>query len=54
MEMQEKIEVEDEVRANLRIQKTKQGTETGLKNIKYKITGKGISSSGRILITNAN
>ncbi len=48
------IEVEDEVRANLRIQKTKQGTETGLKNIKYKITGKGISSSGRILITNAN
>ena len=48
------IEVEDEVRASLKIVKQNQATQEKLKNIKYKLTGKGLPTTGRILTTNTN
>ena len=49
-----RIEVEDEVKANLRILKTEDGTDTPIKNVRFKITGKGLPSKGKIITTNVN
>ena len=48
------IEVEDEVKARLKIKKTEKGTGTSLKNIEYKLIGLGLPASGRNMTTNIN
>ena len=48
------VQLEDEVRAKLKISKIDKDTSVGLKNVKYKITGKGIDNSGKILTTDSN
>ncbi len=48
------VKVEDEVKASIKIHKTEQGTETPLQNVKYKLTGYGISESGKTITTNSN
>ena len=48
------IQLEDEVKAKLKISKIDKDTSVGLKNVKYKITGKGINNSGKILTTDSN
>ena len=48
------IQLEDEVKAKLKISKIAKDTSVGLKNVKYKITGKGINNSGKILTTDSN
>ena len=48
------IQLEDEVKAKLKISKIDKDTSVGLKNVKYKITGKGIDNSGKILTTDSN
>ena len=48
-----KVEVEDEVKANLNIVKTDTTTGDLIKNVKYKITGKGLGN-GKIRTTNSN
>ena len=48
------IEVEDEVKANLKLIKTEEGTDNSISKVKFKITGKGIVETGRILITDSN
>ncbi len=47
-----KLEVEDEVKANLEIVKINQNTNEKIKNIKYKITGEGLGTNGKVRITN--
>ena len=47
------IEVEDEVKANLKLIKTEEGTDNSISKVKFKITGKGIVATGRILITDS-
>ena len=48
------VQLEDEVRAKLKFLKVDKDTSIGLKNIKYKITGKGINNPGKILTTDTN
>ncbi len=48
------VKVEDEVKASLKLHKTEQGTNTPIQNVKYRITGYGLSENGRILTTNIN
>ena len=49
-----KVEVEDEVRASLKITKKDKDTSATIRGIKYKITGTGFPSTGRIVTTNVN
>ena len=46
------IEVEDEVKARLKIVKTEKNTENKIGKVRYKLTGTGISATGRIITTN--
>ena len=46
------VKVEDEVKASIKLYKTEQGTNTPIQNVKYRITGYGLSENGRILTTN--
>ena len=48
------IEVEDEVKARLKIIKTEKDTENKVGKVRYKLTGTGISSAGRIISTNTS
>ena len=48
------LKVEDEVKASIKIHKTEQGTSTPLQNVKYKLTGYGLSENGRTITTNSN
>ena len=47
-----KVNVEDEVKAKLHITKFEQGTDTKIRGVKFKLTGKGLPESGRIITTN--
>ena len=53
-EYKAKIVVEDEARVKLKIIKTEEGTENRLKGIVYKLSGEGISTSGKRITTNDN
>ena len=46
------ISVEDEIQPNLTIIKTNKDTDEPIRNVRYKITGEGLSADGRILTTN--
>ena len=48
------IKVEDEVKARLKIKKIEEGTDTGIRNVKFKITGENLPENGKILTTNSN
>ena len=48
------VKVEDEVKASIKINKTEQGTNTPIQNVKYKLTGYDLSENGRILTTYSN
>ena len=48
------VEVEDEVKASLKITKKEEGTETLLKGVRFKLTGYGLSENGKSVTTNAN
>lgn len=48
------VEVEDEVKASIKITKKEEGTETLLKGVRFKLTGYGLSENGRSVTTNAN
>ena len=48
------VQLEDEVRAKLKVLKVDKDTSVGLKNIKYKLTGKGINNPEKILTTDTN
>ena len=45
------VEVEDEIKGKLKISKVEKGTSTGIENVKYKLTGEGIS---KIITTDQN
>ena len=47
-----KINVEDEVKAKLHVTKYEQGTENKIKGVKFKLTGEGLPTNGRIVTTN--
>ena len=47
------VEVEDEIKGKLKISKFEKGTSTGIENVKYKLTGEGISGT-RIITTDQN
>lgn len=49
-----KINIEDEANVKLNILKSEKGTNTFLQFIKFKIKGKGLPSSGRIITTDEN
>ena len=49
-----KIEVEDEVKARLKVVKTESGTGVPVKGVVFKVTGEGLSDSGRNILTNSN
>ena len=48
------VELEDEVKASIKITKKEEGTETLLKGVRFKLTGYGLSENGRSVTTNAN
>lgn len=48
------VQVEDDVRPNLKIVKTEKDTDNRIANIKFRITGNGLPSEGKILTTNQN
>lgn len=48
------VSVEDEVRASLHITKFEKDTEIRLRGVKYRLSGKGLPDSGKILTTNSN
>ena len=48
------LEVEDEVKARLKINKTENGTTIPVSRAKYKITGSGLPDSGRNITTSIN
>ena len=48
------INVEDEAKATLKIEKKEEGTETAVQGVRFKVTGKGLSESGKTATTNAN
>ena len=48
------VKVEDEAKAKLKIVKTEKGSTTVVPGAKYKLTGSGISETGRILTTSTN
>ena len=48
------IEVEDEVKARLKIKKLEKGTSTVIKGVGYKLTGAGLPTTGRNVTTNIN
>ena len=48
------VNVEDEVKASLKVVKKEQGTETLIQGVRFKLTGYNISESGRNLTTNSN
>ena len=48
------IQVEDEVKAALKITKKEQGTDTSIQGVRFKLTGYNLSENGRNLTTNAN
>ena len=48
------VEVEDEVKASIKITKKGEGTETLLKGVRFKLTGYGLSENGKSVTTNAN
>ena len=48
------VEVEDEVKASIKITKKEEGTDTLLKGVRFKLTGYGLSENGRSVTTNAN
>ena len=48
------IQVEDDVRPNLKIVKTEKDTDNRIANIKFRIKGNGLPSDGKILTTNQN
>ena len=48
------IQVEDEVKATLKITKKEQGTDTSIQGVRFKLTGYNLSENGRNLTTNAN
>ena len=49
-----KVQVEDEIKAKLKIVKKEQGTENLIQGARFKLTGYGLSENGRSLTTNAN
>ena len=48
------IQVEDEVKASIKIIKKEQGTDTTIQGARFKLTGYNLSENGRNLTTNAN
>ena len=49
------VKVEDEVKASIKIHKTEKGNNSVVvPNVKYKLTGYGLSENGRVITTNAN
>ena len=48
------VNVEDEVKATIKVVKKEQGTETLIQGARFKLTGYGLSENGRNLTTNAN
>ena len=48
------VEVEDEVKARLKIKKLEKGTSTVIKGVGYKLTGAGLPATGRNITTNIN
>ena len=48
------VKVEDEVKANIKIHKTEQGTNNNIALVKYKLTGYGLSDNGKNVTTNVN
>ena len=48
------VEVEDEIKGRLRLYKYEEDTNVPIRNAKFKITGKDLSSSGKYITTNAN
>lgn len=48
------IQVEDEVKASLRIIKKEQGTENKIPRVKYRLTGHNLPESGRVIRTDIN
>ena len=49
-----RVEVEDEVKARLKIKKLEKGTSTVIKGVGYKLTGAGLPTTGRNVTTNIN
>ena len=48
------VNVEDEVKASIKIIKKEEGTETLIQGAKFKLTGYGLSENGKTLTTNIN
>ena len=48
------VEVEDEVKASIKITKKEEETETLLKRVRFKLTGYNLSENGKSVTTNAN
>ena len=48
------LEVEDEVKVRLKIKKTEKGTTIPAERVGYKLTGTGLPTAGKNIITNAN
>ena len=48
------VQVEDEVKASIKITKKGEGTENKLQGVRFKLTGYNLSETGRSLTTNAN
>ena len=48
------VEVEDEIKASLKLIKKEQGTETLLYGVRYKVTGYGLPEEGKTIRTNIN
>ena len=48
------VEVEDEVKASIKITKKEEGTDTLIRGVRFKLTGYGLSENGRSVTTNVN
>ena len=48
------VEVEDEVKASIKIIKKEEGTDTLLRGVRFKLTGYGLNENGRSVTTNSN
>ena len=48
------VEVEDEVKASIKITKKEEGTDTLIRGVRFKLTGYGLSENGKSVTTNAN
>ena len=48
------VNVEDEVKASIKVIKKEEGTETLIQGAKFKLTGYGLSENGKTLTTNIN